>query len=598
MRKPDFACPRPCPRALAVLCLALLALAGCASLPVPHFDAPTAEVAGVAERLEADGDLRAAADAYLARADSSRGEAAAHWRLRAAEVLRDAGDLDAAGAVLADLPRRRLPVGEQPRLELVEAEVALFHGQPERTLALLHEDGRFPDALWLRAMELRARASAALGDGLAAARTRVELDRWLAGADQEQNRRLIPPLLENTEPARLQAALDTLTPHDPLRPWLERALQQAGKLARHVPQPSQRVGTLHPGSEGGWQPQGHHMPARVALLLPLSAEYASASEAVRDGFLLAWAASPAERRPEIRIIDSGRSVEDMWVAYRAALDWGAERVVGPLAREAVGALFAGSPEVPVLALNHADGGELPPPGSAEFGLLPEAEGAQVAQRMLDQGLGRAAILRAGADWARRAAEAFRTRFEEGGGRVEGDTGIGDQEVDFRPAIATAAAGLARDPDAGVFLSMRPQQARLLVPQLRLSNPGVRVFATSHVWAGTRNSAMDRDLDGVEFSEVPWLLGPVSGLPDRDRVGAWLETADGMAGRLFAFGMDAFALLPYIDWLLGHPDDYLGGATGDLVADPLGRIHRLTGWATFRNGIATPAGGALQPAPLQ
>ncbi|MFI4970191.1 MAG: penicillin-binding protein activator, partial [Lysobacterales bacterium] len=69
-------------------------------------------------------------------------------------------------------------------------------------------------------------------------------------------------------------------------------------------------------------------------------------------------------------------------------------------------------------------------------------------------------------------------------------------------------------------------------------------------------------------------------------------------RLFAFGMDAYALLPYLDWLIAHPDAYVNGATGELTADNFGRIHRQVGWARFQNGVALPVDGALNTATMQ
>jgi outer membrane PBP1 activator LpoA protein len=125
-----------------------------------------------------------------------------------------------------------------------------------------------------------------------------------------------------------------------------------------------------------------------------------------------------------------------------------------------------------------------------------------------------------------------------------------------------------------------------------------VFATSHVYAADANAALDRDLDGVEFCDVPWLFGTIAGRPARDAIAARIDSANGLNGRLFAFGMDAYSLLPYLDWLLAHPDNYLDGATGALTADTFGRIHRVVAWARFHNGIARPVDGALDGAPAQ
>jgi len=93
-----------------------------------------------------------------------------------------------------------------------------------------------------------------------------------------------------------------------------------------------------------------------------------------------------------------------------------------------------------------------------------------------------------------------------------------------------------------------------------------------------------------------LFGPVPGRPDRAAISRQVASANGVGARLFAFGMDAYALLPYLDWLLAHPDAYLDGATGQLAADSFGRIHRMTGWARFNGGVAQPVEGALSAVP--
>jgi outer membrane PBP1 activator LpoA protein len=355
---------------------------------------------------------------------------------------------------------------------------------------------------------------------------------------------------------------------------------------------------LQPAGGDALQTEGYLPVHHIALLLPLNAQYASVAQSVRDGFMTAYFSDARERRPELRIYDSGKNPADAVAAYNQAVADGADHVIGPLQRESVGELFHQPLKIPVLALNHPDTGEVPPPGSAEFGLLPDAEGAQVAERMRARGIARAAIFAATADWAERAARAFRAQFEAAGGVVVGETRLADKDVNFSTSILQATGALGDGADGGVFISMRPQQARLLLPQLMIANVHSPVYATSHVYAGDTNAALDRDLDGVEFCDVPWLFGPVPGRPNRDAVAARIDSANGLGSRLFAFGMDAYALLPYMDWLLAHPDSYLNGATGELTADGFGRIHRLVGWARFRNGVALPIDGALDSAPLQ
>jgi outer membrane PBP1 activator LpoA protein len=588
----------------ALALLAALALASCATMGdfgERGGGSPGASVqAGHAEQLYTQGQLDQAATEFLALADATHGDAAAHYRLRAAEVMRDRGDIEGAARALGDIKRRRLHGDEAQRLDLLDAEIAIKHGDLDQAEALLAGLGDNPsESVRVRALELRARADLARGDRFASARSRAVLDRDLSGADREQNRRQLVEALAGLDIETLRTRIDALAEHDALRPWVEQALRGKGQpLARALPRPSRQVGTVQPVGGGALQAEGYLPLHHIALLLPLNAQFATVAQSIRDGFLSAYFADARERRPELHIYDSGKTPADAIAAYNQAVVDGADHVIGPLQRESVGELFHQSLKAPVLALNHPDTGEVPPPGSAEFGLLPDAEGAQVAERMRDRGITRVAVFAATTDWAERAARAFRAQFEAAGGSIVGETRLADKDVNFATSITQATAALGDGADAGVFISMRPQQARLLLPQLKVANINLPVYATSHVYTGEANAALDRDLDGIEFCDAPWLFGPVPGRPDRNVVAARIDSANGLGSRLFAFGMDAYALLPYMDWLLAHPDSYLNGATGQLTADGFGRIHRLVGWARFRNGVALPIDGALDSAPLQ
>ncbi len=586
------------------------ALASCVTVPQAPAPAPEGTPARVdathAEQLYTQGQLGDAAREFEQLAHDTRGALSEHYRLRAAEAWRDNGDLDAAARVLSDLRRRRLQADEVPRFDLLAAEIAIHRNALDQAQALLTDIGDdAPHSLRVRAQELQARIDLARGDAFASAHARARLDRDLQGSDRDHNRAELLAALGAIDASALRERVDTLAGDDPLRPWIEQTLRKQGQvLPRSLPQPSRQVGTLAPGEGGGLQPEGYRPARRVALLLPQSAQFAGVAQSIRDGFMTAYFADPSPQRPELRIYDSGKSPQEAIAAYRKAVADGAEQVVGPLLREAVGALFHETLDARVLALNHPDTGEVPPPGSAEYGLLPEAEGAQTAEHMRQRGIVRAAIFSTNADWSERASRAFKAQFEAAGGQVVGQAQLADKEINYAKAIAQASASLGQGAEAGVFMSVRPQQARLLVPQLRVARIDAGLFASSHVYAGDNNPALDRDLDGVEFCDAPWLFGTIAGRPERAAVAAKIDSANGAGGRLFAFGMDAYALLPYLDWLMSHPDAYLNGATGQLTADHFGRIHRLVGWARFSNGIATPLVGALDaaaptdPAPVQ
>src|SRR5690349_13151186 len=178
---------------LALLCAALGACATMGDLSDRVGGAGPAAAgaqADHAEQLYADGQLDQAASEFLALADGARGDAAAHYRLRAAEVLRDRGDLDGAARALGDIKRRRLHGDEPQRLDLLDAEIAIKHGDVGQADALLAGLGDNPsESVRIRALELRARTDLARGDRFASARSRAVLDRDLQGGDREQNRR-------------------------------------------------------------------------------------------------------------------------------------------------------------------------------------------------------------------------------------------------------------------------------------------------------------------------------------------------------------------------------------------------------------------------
>ncbi|HET7844577.1 MAG TPA: penicillin-binding protein activator, partial [Xanthomonadales bacterium] len=278
-------------------------------------------------------------------------------------------------------------------------------------------------------------------------------------------------------------------------------------------------------------------------------------------------------------------------AYRLAVADGSVRVIGPLAREQVAAVQSSTElSVPLLALNHPEDGTAPPVGSQQFGLLPDDEAALAAEYATSRNLRRAAILAGTEEWSERAALAFRAQLEQLGGEVVGESRLPADGVDYSGAIAQSVAG---GPPDFVFLAVRPGQGRLVVPQLRARGTTTPILATSHIYGGSVNRPLDRDLNDVEFCDAPWLFNLATGLPARDSLSRKLPTAAGNP-RLFAFGMDAYRLLPYLDWLSHNPDAYLPGASGQLAIDEFGRIRRLLTWMRFVDGVPRSADGALSP----
>jgi len=576
-------------RAIALVFLCFLGT-GCVDMESSRPDAQPGAAAD-AEQLYRNGDYERAGHAYLALADAHR-DARDSYRLRAAEAFREEGNLDAVATALDGVQMRHLARDEQTRVDLLQAELALSKHDNARALTLLTiPDKDLPRPLRLRALELRARAQVNSGDALGSARTRATLGTLLEGKDRAQNAKQIVNTLAQLDPNLLKQQSASMLPNDPLRPYIDDALVNNG-LASPLANPNQPVGTLNepnaPNGEG-------YRPARViALLLPVGGQLRGVAQAIRDGFFAGLFSDTHLPRPEVRVYDSGANEADAVASYQRAVSEGADHVVGPLRRDAVSAVFAQAKlPVPVLALNQPEHGEPAPAGSAAFGLIPDTEAVQAAQHMIDRGITRAAIIVSSNDWAERAAAAFRAQFEAQHGVIVGDVRLREGDVNFSATIRQAVGGLATTEDSGIFISMLPQQARLLLPQLRLVNQADRVFATSHIFSGVLNAGLDHDLDGVEFCDAPWLFDAVVGMPRHSDIAASLDSARGAGARLFAMGLDAYGLVPYLDWLGQHHDSYLPGATGQLTTDSNGRVQRLLVWARFQDGVAQPVNGSLQ-----
>jgi len=580
-------------RATAIGVLFGLLLSGCVPTNVRPSPAELAAAQNAAT-LEQQGQFDQAAQAYLALAAQSsvNGD---HYRLLAAEAWRQEGQIQLAAPTLAQIKRQRLTDDEPLRFDLLRAELALSGHDAATALQLTTQPNvTVPPALQLRLLELRARAMEATGDHWGAARSRVQMDAQLSGLDQSQNRRQVLDLLVKlgVEPLKQRAA--AMKPGDSMLSWVNEALGRLGvAVAQSQPELQQPVGTLLPGANANVR-EGYKVPQKIALLLPSDGNFAAASESIREGFFAAYidAGRNHAPRPLVRVYDSRGTADGAVKAYQQAVGDGAQLIVGPLTRAEVAAVFS-QPNLPVplLALNHPDDKQLPAGNISEFGLLPETEGAQAADHMVERGVRHAFVLISTDDFAQRAASAFKAEFAARGGQLDGMTTLTTFNAapsGVPPTDATTGPG-----DAGIFISMRPNQARMLLPQLLVANIHLPVFATSHIYDGIEDATSNRDLEGVEFCDAPWLFDAQPGLPIHADIATQLPGAKDGAARLFAFGMDAWNLVPYLDWLRAHPGSYLPGASGQLTADEFGRVRRVLIWAKFQDGLARPLGGSLQ-----
>ena len=334
---------------------------------------------------------------------------------------------------------------------------------------------------------------------------------------------------------------------------------------------------------------GYRPPLKLAVLLPLSGDMSRAALPVRDGLLSGYYAEN-RRRPEITFHDTVGGVD---AAYDQAVANGADFVVGPLGRAEVDALYSRqSLPIPVLALNR---GELPPPpGNASFALAPEDDGVAAAEYAISRGARRVLSLADGDDSMRRAAAAFRARFEELDGTV-----VVELVVNATPGAMGTALQTAATTDGGidaVFLAVRPSQAGAIVAQLADVGLGGKLRIGTSALAGARpTDTSGHALDGIAFPSDAWSVQYVAGLPSSVTAASMLATARGSAQRLFAFGYDAWLLTAFLERLATNPAASVAGATGTLRIDADGNVVRTPAWSSWNGSNALPLGNTPPPA---
>ena len=544
---------------------------------------------------------QASTQQLLKEADASDPGEAALLRLSAADQSIQQGNRAQARQILEQITIDQLMPAQQMFARTLQAELALADNDPQRALeALQHPTferlAELPVEQQLRTQLARAQAFEANSQPLDAARERTFIAPLLSGEAAEQNHEMIWSLVSRLPADQLQPTADT-----DLSGWLSLAatVKQAGTLgqqqraidawiqqnpnhpaARRLPEPLVKLRELAD------QPLSH-----VALLLPIDGPLASVARALRDGFLAAHL--EAQQDLKIELFDSSRlsSLDDF---YRQATASGVELVIGPLDKDLVRQL-ADREQLPIttLALNYSDANQKVPPQLFQFGLAAEDEAREVARRAWADGHRRAIALTPRGDWGNRVFEAFRQQWQELGGTVVAAEPLAEpielasQIADLLQVRSNPESQPTRRQDVDfLFLAATPQQAQQVKPTLIFQYAGdLPVYATSHLHAATNNRTQYLDLEGIRFTETPWLLDPQ--LPLRQEIERKWPQARGSLGRLYAMGADAYLLAPRLNQLLALPETQLQGLSGILSLTPDQRIERRLPWAEFHDGEVQP-----------
>ncbi|RZU97902.1 penicillin-binding protein activator [Spiribacter vilamensis] len=347
-------------------------------------------------------------------------------------------------------------------------------------------------------------------------------------------------------------------------------------------------------------------PRRVAVLLPLSGDLADAGQAVRDGLLAAYYADDADR-PALAFFDVGANGMDVISAYREAIAAGAGRIIGPLRKSAVRDLIASTDlRIPVIALNRIES-DGTGSGFQQFGLAPENDAVATASLARQLGHERLLIIHRDDDWGQRVASAFETALTAAGGEIVGrQTYPPDQDdlsypikallliddsEDRRDRLESLTgrrygfeARRRRDTD-GIFVAAFERDARLVVPQLRFHRGiDLPVFGISDSFPEQPEIGANRDLSGLIFARMPWLLDdPTSAIAADARRQLEAVRSGEPPVRLEGLGVDSYRLLSGIDALTRDPRLTMPGVTGRLSINTEGQVERALQPVRVRSG---------------
>ncbi len=606
----------PLPAALLTLLLALLS--GCAETPEKKTAAPILSAAQQlqlqqAEQLQAGGQLAGAAALYEQLAAGADPTLADGYLLRAADLLMRSGDPEGAAELLPRIRREWLAPTDAFLAALVEAEILLARSLPAEALPLLATTpgAAVPAELAARYRRDRAEAFRLEGDLVNSARELAELDLLPAAMEAPLDVQL-----------RLVRTLTALPPGvlEPLRAqttglfagWLDlaRALQAYAVAPDPAAPAIVQWRETHPNHPALPLLIGHYLDglqqemsafSKIAVLLPTRGRYAAAATALMDGLMSAYYADRTQAKPTIAVYDSSESA-DVWPLLQQAVAEGAQAVIGPLQKEAVDQLVpVAELSIPVLALNRVTLDSVPPANLFQFGLAPEDEARDAADKAWNDGAVTALALVPEGEWGERLLASFRDRWESLGGTLAGYGTYDPAKSDFsdtlrlllhldkseerqQALVRTLGQRLEFEPhrrqDTGaLFLAANSGNARSLWPQLQFNHAAdLPVYTTSHIFTG-HFSATDLDLVGLTFADMPWMLPRTEDERQaRQALPAELAQRSGALARLYAMGMDSYRLLPALGRLREFPAARLSGATGLLSVDELNRVHRQLTWA--------------------
>lgn len=582
----------------------------CSSPPPPVVNAPP-QIESTTESI----------DELLRQANVASGSDSASLRLKAVEELINSGYLDRAELEIESIQNpNRLRATLQVQLALIRAQIAIKQNQFDSALRWLSgnlaESANGDTSAGRRLILLRGQLYQSINRNEDAIIDFISItESWPTNAETSlfEDIWLALTSLRDEELDQLAEEADSYE----MRGWIELArIYQVDQFSIRSQLDSivqwRRIWASHsaaarlPAPLIELQVTWESRPKHIALILPLQE---AAGNAIQEGFLSAYYQSLSVSRdvPQISVFDS-TGLTDIHDTFDQAVASGADLIIGPLNKKLVNQISERIEiPVPTLALNYADE-DRTAENLFQFGLAPEDEISQVINLAWEAGYRNAAvIIPDNLDYQRLETFFIETWTNQGGQVVSSARFIGDSDyaevikrlmaidssearaeklLDLLPRLNMEFTPRRRSDIDFIFLAANPRQGRQLKPTLAFYFAGdIPVFSMPSVYDGQENQTGNRDLDGIIFTDAPWVLNPTYQL--RDEVNTNLRQAQGPLQRLRAMGIDSFRLYPRLKQFSNNSISSLRGTTGVLTMSENRRIHRSLTTARFEDGIAVP-----------
>ncbi|MBG6240665.1 MAG: penicillin-binding protein activator [Candidatus Symbiopectobacterium sp. Dall1.0] len=299
---------------------------------------------------------------------------------------------------------------------------------------------------------------------------------------------------------------------------------------------------------------------------------------------------------------------------------GASLIVGPLLKNDVEQLTSQQTTMNILALNQPEHVQNTP-NMCFFALSPEDEARDAAQFIHRQGKQQPLLLVPRGALGDRVINAFAQAWQSQGGNTllqqrfgntaelkqainsgaglslngqpvnvmssaaQPGTTIGGLTIpaQIEPTVSTSGSG---NVDA-VYILATPDELALIKPMIDMrttSQSRPALYASSRSFQAGLGPDFRLEMEGLQFSEIPLLAGSNPAL--MQQVASQFKN-DYSLVRLYAMGMDAWALANHFTDLRQSSSQQITGATGTLTASADCVINRQLTWLQYRQGQLVP-----------